>query len=76
MTRDLATMGKYIKRGDFSLIGQLKPYLSSNVFATLSVKDPLPFIKRCIDILKIIASSVAERLLPQKQLVNDPKLDS
>ena len=60
MTRDLATMGKYIKQGKFSLRGQLKPYLSPNVFATLSFKDPLPFIKRCADIFMIMISSVVK----------------
>jgi D-aspartate ligase len=76
MTRDLATMGKYIKRGEFSLWGQLKPYLARNVFAVLSLKDPFPFIKRCVDILEIIASAVAQRLKPKKQLANTPELDA
>jgi predicted ATP-grasp superfamily ATP-dependent carboligase len=76
MTRDLATIGKYIKRGEFSLWGQLKPYLARNVFAVLSFRDPLPFIKRCADILNIIASAVTQRLKPQKQSVNNPELDA
>jgi predicted ATP-grasp superfamily ATP-dependent carboligase len=76
MTRDLATMGKYIKRGEFSLTGQLKPYLSPHVFATLSLKDPIPFIKRCFDILKMIAFAVVQRLKPQKRLANNPSLDA
>jgi predicted ATP-grasp superfamily ATP-dependent carboligase len=74
MTRDMSAMGKYIKRGEFSLAGQLKPYLSANVFAVLSFKDPVPFIKRCVDILKIIAVAAMTCLKSKKQLMNNPEL--
>lgn len=76
MTRDLATMGKYIKRGEFSLWGQVKPYLRPNVFAVLSLKDPVPFIKRCADIMKMSVSAATQCLKPKKQLVNNPELDA
>ena len=56
--KDLAAIPKYIRRGEFSLWGQLKPYLRPNVFAVFSLKDPLPFIKRSADILKIMITSI------------------
>lgn len=71
MTRDMAAMGKYIKRGEFSVMGHLKPYLKPKVFAVLSLKDPIPFIKRCADICSIIVSSVFNKLLSRKKSINN-----
>jgi predicted ATP-grasp superfamily ATP-dependent carboligase len=64
--KDLAAIPKYIRRGEFSLWGQLKPYLRPNVFAVFSFKDPLPFIKRSADILKILITSILKRRRPEK----------
>lgn len=71
-TRDLAAMPKYIKRGEFSLWGQLKPYLRPNVFAVFRLNDPMPFVKRSSDILKMTVAAIIKRLSRKKQLINKP----
>jgi predicted ATP-grasp superfamily ATP-dependent carboligase len=76
MTRDLAAIGKYIKRREFTISGQLKPYLKSKVFAVLSLKDPMPFVKRCVDIFKMMASAAMKSFKPNKALVNNPHPDT
>jgi predicted ATP-grasp superfamily ATP-dependent carboligase len=76
MTRDLAAVGKYIKRGEFSFAGQLKPYFSSKTFAVLSFKDPVPFIKRSVDIVKMIVGAALTRLKSKKHLMKNPGMEA
>lgn len=76
MTRDVVAIGKYIKRGEFSLAGQLKPYLCSKIYAVLSFKDPLPFLKRCLDILKIIVAAIITRLKSTKKFVKNTGMEA
>jgi predicted ATP-grasp superfamily ATP-dependent carboligase len=51
LTKDLVASIQYRKMSRFSLVQYMKPYLKPHIFAVLSIKDPMPFIKRCIDIL-------------------------
>ena len=52
-TKDLFASIQYRRRAQFSLIQYIKPYLKAHTFAVLCIKDPMPFIKRCIDILSM-----------------------
>jgi predicted ATP-grasp superfamily ATP-dependent carboligase len=65
-SKDLAAIPKYMKRGEFSLWGQLKPYLKPNVFAIWTLKDPLPFLKRSGDIIKLMAAAAIKRFKHRK----------
>lgn len=58
LTKDLAASVQYKKRSQFSLIQYIKPYLKPHIFAVLSIKDPMPFIKRCIDIFGMAWNAV------------------
>ena len=51
--KDLAAIGEYRKRGQLSILRYVQPYLKRPVFATLDIRDPLPFLKRCADLLRM-----------------------
>ena len=53
LTKDLAAFFQY-RKNKYSLLKYLKPYFSKHIFAIHNFKDPLPFIKRCFDLLKRI----------------------
>ena len=52
--KDLSASIQYKKRAQFSLIQYIKPYLKPHTFAVLDIRDPMPFAKRCINILCMI----------------------
>ena len=53
-TKDLAASLQYGIKRRCSLLKYLKPYFGKHIFAIFDFKDPLPFIKRCFDILKCV----------------------
>ena len=67
LTKDLAAGIQYRKRLGFSLIQYIKPYLRPNTFAVLSINDPMPFIKRCIDILGMVWRAIFKIDKPEEQ---------
>lgn len=56
--KDILASIQYRKRSQFSLIQYIKPYLKPHTFAVLDIKDPMPFIKRCIDILRMVWDAI------------------
>jgi predicted ATP-grasp superfamily ATP-dependent carboligase len=52
--KDIQVNLKSILTGKQSIIKFLKPYLSKNVFAIFSIKDPYPFIKHALDAFKLL----------------------
>jgi len=51
--RDIVSSAAYIRKEDHSLKDLVRPYMRSHIFATFDLTDPKPFIKRCIDMLKM-----------------------
>jgi predicted ATP-grasp superfamily ATP-dependent carboligase len=56
--RDLVASRRYRRAGKFSLTSYIKPYVKSHTFATLSMTDLRPCLKRCIDILKMAVKMI------------------
>jgi predicted ATP-grasp superfamily ATP-dependent carboligase len=54
--RDVIHTAKYRKTERYSLAQYIRPYLKKHTFAIFDVKDPKPFIKRCIDLVKMFFS--------------------
>ncbi|HEY3423777.1 MAG TPA: hypothetical protein VGL27_03190 [Negativicutes bacterium] len=52
--RDLIETVKNYKRENISIREYVKPYYKKNIFTVLSIKDPMPFLKRSLDILNSI----------------------
>ncbi len=52
LTKDVMRFFVSRKREGYSIAEYLKPYLHKNVFAILDSRDPLPFLKRCLNLLK------------------------
>jgi len=67
LAKDVAACGPYWKRGRFSLTRQLGPYLKPHTFATLDLRDPMPFVKRCLDVLGMACGAVADRVRPKRK---------
>ncbi|KPJ67038.1 MAG: hypothetical protein AMJ43_06140 [Coxiella sp. DG_40] len=67
LTKDLVASVQYKKRSQFSLIQYIKPYLKPHIFAVLSIKDPMPFIKRCIDIFGMTWDAIFKVKKPVEQ---------
>jgi predicted ATP-grasp superfamily ATP-dependent carboligase len=57
--KDLAAIPGYRGRNGFSIGKYASPYLGRHTFAVLSLKDPLPSVKRCADIIGMIAAKAA-----------------
>ncbi len=51
--KDILASIQYRKKAQFSMMQYLKPYFKPHKFAVLDIKDPMPFIKRCMDILRM-----------------------
>ena len=60
--KDLAAIGQYRRQGGFSVRKYAVPYFRRRTFAVLSSRDPLPFAKRCSDIIGMIAAKAADAL--------------
>jgi predicted ATP-grasp superfamily ATP-dependent carboligase len=56
--KDFSAGIKYKKKAKSSLIHYLKPYFKPHIFAVLDIKDPMPFVKRCFDILGMVWAAV------------------
>jgi predicted ATP-grasp superfamily ATP-dependent carboligase len=67
LTKDIVASFQYRKRSRFSLIRYIKPYLKLHTFAVLGIKDPMPFIKRCISILSIAWEAIFKAKKPVEQ---------
>ncbi|MFX0132636.1 MAG: hypothetical protein ACFFDN_03215 [Candidatus Hodarchaeota archaeon] len=48
--RDIVHNSKYIIKERYSLFQYLRPYQRSHIFSTFDLQDPIPFIKRCINL--------------------------
>ena len=44
----------------YSFKEYIKPYFKKKVFAILSIKDPLPFVKRCLHMVSITIQKSVE----------------
>jgi predicted ATP-grasp superfamily ATP-dependent carboligase len=63
--KDIAAIRRYRSRGQFSLVGYVRPYLRPHVFATLDLRDPVPFLKRCVDIVRMACKAVFKLRKPK-----------
>lgn len=50
--KDLLHNIRFAKEERYTLSEYVRPYLQPHIFATYSVDDPMPFLKRCIDLGK------------------------
>lgn len=55
--KDVIHSTRYFIKERYSLIQYILPYIKSHIFATFDLKDPVPFIKRCIDLIKMAFST-------------------
>lgn len=55
--KDVIHSIKYCNKERYSLIQYIRPYIKPHVFATFDWKDPMPFIKRCLDLIKMALST-------------------
>lgn len=51
LTKDIMRFFVSRKAEGYSIAEYLDPYLHKHIFAILDIRDPLPFVKRCLDIL-------------------------
>lgn len=51
--RDISHSVKYIGREGSTLNQYIRPYLRDHVFATFAMDDPKPFMRRCLDLLRM-----------------------
>jgi predicted ATP-grasp superfamily ATP-dependent carboligase len=56
--KDISASLQYINKSQFSLVQYIRPYLKPHTFAVLDIKDPKPFVKRCVDILGMVWKAV------------------
>lgn len=68
--KDIAAIGRYRSRGQFSLIDYVRPYLRPHVFATLDIRDPVPFLKRCADLVRMACQAVFKLRKPKGECQN------
>lgn len=57
LTQDLNASVRYYSAEKYRPGQYLEPYLKSHIFAILDLKDPLPFLKRLVDLWKMACSS-------------------
>ena len=50
--KDVIHTAKYFNKERYPLIQYIRPYIKPHIFATFNRKDPMPFIKRCADLIK------------------------
>ncbi len=55
--KDVIHSTKYCIKERYSLIQYIRPYIKPHIFATFDWKDPMPFIKRCFDLIKKVFST-------------------
>jgi D-aspartate ligase len=56
--KDFSAGIRYKNKAKYSLIHYLKPYFKPHIFAVMDIKDPMPFAKRCFDILGMVWATV------------------
>ncbi|OHB64494.1 MAG: hypothetical protein A2Y76_01305 [Planctomycetes bacterium RBG_13_60_9] len=63
--KDLAAGRQYRARDEFSWVEYVRPYLKPHVFATFDVRDPVPFLKRSTDILRMACRAAVRSARPR-----------
>ena len=61
-TRDFFTLIRYRKKTKISLVEYIRPYIKPHIFAVISTKDIMPFLKRCSDILKMALENILKKI--------------
>lgn len=56
--RDIFSSAKYRKEERYPLGHYIRPYVRPHVFSVLHWKDPMPFVKRCVDSIKMVSQHV------------------
>lgn len=59
--RDFYRYVEHCRKGRFTLISQIRPYLKKNVFAVFDPRDSKPFFKHCLDLLKSLLPGSKEK---------------
>jgi len=72
--RDAYRYVEQCRKGRFSLIHQIRPYLKSNVFAVFDLRDLKPFIKRCIDMMNTLVVGSNNKLIVKDNSAKVPKI--
>ncbi len=66
--KDIAESFRNYGREDISLRGYLEPYLRPHVFTIMSARDPMPFLKRCIDAPMALVRAIAGKTISTRVL--------
>jgi D-aspartate ligase len=65
ITKDMMRLVKSRKEEGYSLKEYVKPYLREKVFGILSLRDPIPFLKRCYYIVRLAIEDLRAKARPK-----------
>ena len=71
LSRDIATAVMYLRRHEISLRAFFRPYFNKHVFAIFSIRDLIPFAKRCVDILKLIIRKLFTKVVRRRKMISE-----
>src|SRR6266536_83469 len=71
---DLAWFARFSKAGRFPWIHYARPYVRTHAFAVFDMKDPMPFFKRCFDMMVMALEHVFVTRKPNSLSVREPPL--
>jgi hypothetical protein len=49
---------RYFEEEGYSPVQYIRPYLKAHIFAVFDLRDPKPFIKRCMDMARMLLQRV------------------
>jgi predicted ATP-grasp superfamily ATP-dependent carboligase len=65
LTKDVIYSVRHYRQERYTFSQYLRPYVKPHTFAILSISDPMPFLKRCFDILELAARKLIAIVAPK-----------